>query len=713
MTDLELWGGVECTLNRVGDRRIDQQAQSGHSVREEDLDRMAALGIRTWRYPLLWEHLAPDPDTPIDWGPWDRRMEKMRALGLEPIAGLVHHGSGPSHTSLLDPRFPEKLAEYAAKVAERYPWIQRWTPVNEPLSTARFSALDGHWYPHRTSVPDFARALVGQCRGIALAMRAIRAINPSAELVFTEDVCRHSSTPGMAEEAAFRNARRLLPMDLVWGRVVSGHPFHHWLRDAGIPASELDGLASNPTPAAILGANYYVTSDRFIDERPERVPPDRRFEGELGPYGETESVRRTAEGIVGHRALLGELWDRYGVPVAITEVHLGCTREEQVRWLLEAWDGALAARADGVDVRAVTAWGAFGLFGWDKLVTRDGGSYEPGLWDVRGPVPRPTALAKVASDLAAGRPVDAPWGGAGWWRRPTRHLGKVPVQCAEPFGRPPPPPRASRPLLVTGAGAFAREVRRACEVRGLAVVAPGRALDVCDLDRVRQILDDVRPWGVFHAVGVRGRAAAEREPKRAETLHSHAPGMLAAECAERGIRMVALSSSLVVPAPGVHDESAPVAPRSVLGLAQAEGERRILERHERALILRCGVLLGLDRSDDPLGVGLGSLLERGTWTVPTNASVVVAALLAGGALDLLVDGERGVWHVAHRRPLVELARAAARFAGLDPGAVRAVSPAGARLTSMRGHVLPACGEALRDLVRVRAAHALAASVAHH
>ena len=54
---------------------------------------------------------------------------------------------GPAYTSLADPEFPEKLAEYAGAVAKRYPWIGHYTPVNEPLTTARFSGWYGLWYP--------------------------------------------------------------------------------------------------------------------------------------------------------------------------------------------------------------------------------------------------------------------------------------------------------------------------------------------------------------------------------------------------------------------------------------------------------------------------------------------------------------------------------------------------------------------------------------
>src|SRR4051794_2868661 len=138
---IELWGGVECTINRVGDRYFNQLQRSGHWQRLDDLDRFAELGIRTLRFPILWEALAPDSVDEIDWSWTDQRLERLRALGIRPIAGLLHHGSGPRYTSLIDPEFPEKLAAFAGAVARRYPWIDLYTPVNEPLTTARFSGL--------------------------------------------------------------------------------------------------------------------------------------------------------------------------------------------------------------------------------------------------------------------------------------------------------------------------------------------------------------------------------------------------------------------------------------------------------------------------------------------------------------------------------------------------------------------------------------------
>ena len=152
---MQLWGGIECTVNRVHDQYFSQLERNGHDRRIEDLEAIASLGVRALRYPLLWERTAPDGPSSADWSWPDARLARLRALGVEPIAGLVHHGSGPRWTSLVHGGFAEALAAYAGAVAQRYPWLELYTPVNEPLTTARFSALYGVWYPHHQDERSF------------------------------------------------------------------------------------------------------------------------------------------------------------------------------------------------------------------------------------------------------------------------------------------------------------------------------------------------------------------------------------------------------------------------------------------------------------------------------------------------------------------------------------------------------------------------------
>jgi dTDP-4-dehydrorhamnose reductase len=254
-------------LNRVGDRWFDQLAQSGHDRRVEDLALFAALGIRALRYPVLWERVAPNREAEMDWRWSDERLALIRDLGMRPIAGLLHHGSGPAHTSLLDPAFPDKLAEYAGAVARRYPWILDFTPINEPLTTARFSGLYGHWYPHGRCDRDYVRALLNQTKGIVLAMHAVRATIPGARLIQTEDFSCSFGTSQVREQVAHERSRRWLTWDLLCGRVDARHPLHAFLVRAGMTAADEGFFREAPCRPDILGLNYYLTSDRYLDRR--------------------------------------------------------------------------------------------------------------------------------------------------------------------------------------------------------------------------------------------------------------------------------------------------------------------------------------------------------------------------------------------------------------------------------------------------------------
>lgn len=418
---LELWGGIECTVNRVGDRYFDQLERSGHAHRIEDLTLVAQLGIKTLRYPVLWERVAPNGLDKADWTWADERLGRLRALGIRPIVTLVHHGSGPQSTSLLERSFVDGLAAFAGAVAERYPWIEDYTPVNEPLTTARFSALYGHWYPHARDIHSCITALVYQCSATVNAMRAIRRVNSSARLIQTEDIGKTYSTPLLSYQSGFQNEFRWLSLDLLTGRFQGTHPLWSWMNHIGINHAWLKDLLPEPCPPDVIGLNYYVTSERFLDERLDRYPEHSYGGNGIHSYADVEAVRVFNHPISGFGGIIRETWDRFGTPLAITEVHLGDSVDERIRWLLEAWSDAWRARANGVDVRAVTVWSLLGTFDWNSLVTLDAGQYEPGVFDVSDGSPRATGMEVIVQQLSDGIiPIHPALDQTGWWHRPER-----------------------------------------------------------------------------------------------------------------------------------------------------------------------------------------------------------------------------------------------------------------------------------------------------
>ncbi len=242
---IELWGGIECTINRVLDTYFDQLHYSGHYEREEDIELFAGLGIKKIRYPVLWEKHEPEPDTAIDWNATEKKLNRLKELGIIPIAGLVHHGSGPKFANILDEKFPHALANYAAKAAQKFPWLEYYTPINEPLTTARFCGLYGIWHPHKQDDKSFARIVLNECKATVLCMEAIRKVNPDAKLIQTEDLGKTHSTALMKYQADFENQRRWLAFDLLCGKVNPAHPLWQYLTGAGITRDELIFFINN------------------------------------------------------------------------------------------------------------------------------------------------------------------------------------------------------------------------------------------------------------------------------------------------------------------------------------------------------------------------------------------------------------------------------------------------------------------------------------
>jgi dTDP-4-dehydrorhamnose reductase len=719
MGELELWGGVECTVNRVGDEFHDQLEFSGHAHRPGDLDLFAGLGLRAVRYPVIWERTAPDGPASADWTFADERLGRLRELGVRPIVGLVHHGSGPRDTSLVDDSFAPGLAEFAGAVARRFPWVDAYTPVNEPMTTARFAALYGHWYPHARSEREWLRALLNECRGTVLAMRAIRTVNPAAHLVQTDDLGHVYATPRVQYQADFENERRWLAWDLICGRVDERHALWPWLvRRAD--ARTLLWFAENSCPPDVVGINHYLTSDRFLHERPELFPEHARGGNGRDRYADVEAVRVLDPPTDGLALALREAWERYRLPVAITEAHLGCTREEQLRWLHETWQTARHVRASGADVRAVTVWALLGSYDWNSLVTRPVGYYEPGAFDVRGGQPRPTALAGLVRALAHGEQPAAPClANPGWWRRPERlrhaldeearargaELAIGTERLRKARGR-------DAPLLITGAtGTLGRAFARICDVRGLSYrLLTREQMDICRPESVRALVAELRPWAIVNAAGYVRVDDAERDALRCHRENAEGPGVLADACADASVRLLTFSSDLVFDGACTRPyvESDAVRPLNVYGESKAKGEAAVLERNPAALVVRTSAFFGPWDVHNFLTIALHAL-GAGEPFRATDDSVVSPTYvpdLVEACLDLLLDGESGLWHLANEGGVswAEFARAGARLVDVPTDSLEIVTgddvgwiaarPAYSVLGTERARLMPTLASAL-------------------
>lgn len=387
----EIWASPEPTIARIDATTYrDQSRETGHDERDGDLDLLASLGISATRYPVLWERVSPHAGVlDLSWA--RRRLERLRELEIEPVVTLLHHGSGPQRTSLVDPDFPEHFAAYAGQVAAAFPWIRRWTPINEPLTTARFSALYGVWYPN-TVADDaaFGTAIVNEALGMLLAMEAIRQHNPRAEFVITEDLQSFTARDaGVADFVAHKRRRMYLSIELVMGRVDSAHELYGYLtQTCGVPPTRLARIRAHASAPDLIGWNYYPNSERALSS---------------GPNGTVVNEPLRVHAPISPEPLLRAAHARIGLPFGISEVHINGDAAARIAWFEARAADLLALAGDGLPVRMLGSWAAFGMVDWDSLLVRFEHVTEDGAFTFAGPggTPQETALAACVRRYAA------------------------------------------------------------------------------------------------------------------------------------------------------------------------------------------------------------------------------------------------------------------------------------------------------------------------
>ena len=318
--------------------RVDQLDRSGHYARWEDDFALAhQLGLDALFYgPAYYRaHVSAGH---YDFDTCAEPMERLRLLGIMPIADLAHGGVPSWMSGVGDPEFPAHFADYAGAFARRFPWVTHFAPVRDLVDTAAASALDGRWNEARASDADFLRAVVNLARAHELATQAILAERGDATIVLSAPaVHAHAAGEGARAEAERRNARRWLGLDLCLGHEL-GPAMHRALAEAGVTEAQL-------RPCRARGPR--TTGPRILSVA---WAPD--TERRLSSGGrETSVIQR-----LGLRHLGSRLHDRYGLPLLCAETHAPSRHARA--WLKQQWDDVLSLRAAGIAVAG---------FGWSPL----------------------------------------------------------------------------------------------------------------------------------------------------------------------------------------------------------------------------------------------------------------------------------------------------------------------------------------------------------
>lgn len=343
--------GIECSAPIIeGGIRMDELAKTGHYDRvEEDIRLVRELGVRYLRYGIPIQRANPTAGR-YDWDFADRAMGALQREGVVPIVDLLHFGLPDDVPGVGDPSFPERFAAFAAAVAERYPWARYYTPVNEPLITALFSAKLGYWNERASDDRSFVRAMLNVARCAVRASEEIRARRPDA-IFLQSDSCEayHPVHPDATERAAFLNELRYIGFELVYGRSLPNVVRDYVLANGGT-AEELAWFETRGSDAGcIAGNDYYDVSEK-----------------EVVADG---SLRRGMR--AGYYRIGREYHERLRVPIMLAETNMA--GDGAVDWLHGIWTDAIRLRDDGVPIRGFIWYGFVNHVDWDSTLTRNDG----------------------------------------------------------------------------------------------------------------------------------------------------------------------------------------------------------------------------------------------------------------------------------------------------------------------------------------------------
>ncbi|CAH0173044.1 Bifunctional beta-D-glucosidase/beta-D-fucosidase [Microbacterium oxydans] len=354
--------GIENTFvpqERAGERPIDEYDLTEHYAQwSDDLGLAASVGAEFMRWGIPWHIVSPERGR-WEWSWTDRVMDRFGELGIRPIVDVLHYGTPLwIDDQFAHPDYPQFVAEYAARAAERYRDVATdYTPVNEPMIHSMFSGEYAYWPPYRRGAGGLVEIATAIARGFVLTQQAVAdALGERATFVHVDASMRYAGDIDAPEhrETAGRYAHQgFLVEDLVTGRVDDQHPLAALLRTHGVSDERLEWFRDHAVQPDVMGVNYYPRHSTEL------------FEAGVHHGGGFADPRPTRDdGVDGLKDMLRSYAERYGAPVMLAETCVTDDVETRITWMDDSVRAVEELRAEGTDVVGYTWWPLFDMYEW-------------------------------------------------------------------------------------------------------------------------------------------------------------------------------------------------------------------------------------------------------------------------------------------------------------------------------------------------------------
>ncbi len=269
-----------------------------------------------------------------------------------------------------------------------------------------------------------------------------------------------------------------------------------------------------------------------------------------------------------------------------------------------------------------------------------------------------------------------------------------------------------QPLLVIGkTGTLGYAFSKICTERSISYKLLGRDdVDIRDARQIEEVIVRYNPWAIINTAGFVKVDAAEIEIDTCFDSNTKGAELLAHACKKYGIQYLTFSTDMVFDGnkESPYLENDKVNPLNVYGKSKAKAEFSVLTANPQAMVVRTSSFFGpWDKynfvihviqtlSGDQVFVAAGNIIISPTY-VPDLVNV---------CLDLVIDKEKGIWHLTNKGEITwaDLAIKVAEKAGYDGEMVlaqpfelmkrKAVRPKYSVLKSENGILLPGLNNAL-------------------
>jgi beta-glucosidase len=357
------WARFEADPSHIRDGKPSGAATDHFNRVAEDVRLLSDIGANAYRFSIEWSRVEPEE------GKWDEKawahygdeIARLRQAEIVPMVTLLHFTLPAwiaERGGLTADDFADRFARFAAETARRFGNdVDLWCTVNEPNVQMYQSYVQGVWPPGVRDTKKASVAFSGLVRGHAAAAAAIREADAGARvgaainLIVFDPARRWWLLDWIAAREADRGFNWAFYDSIKSGRIS--------LRLAGFPEVDepLSGLAGS---ADYFGINYYRRNlVRFTPSAPGLVT---LLQGP-GPLSDS-GVEVYPEGLL---RLLRRVWDRYGLPIYITENGVSDASGRLRPGYLRGHAHAVARAIDeGIQVDGYFHWSLLDNYEWSE-----------------------------------------------------------------------------------------------------------------------------------------------------------------------------------------------------------------------------------------------------------------------------------------------------------------------------------------------------------